>query len=119
MGLVADRVRETTTTTGTGNITLAGAASGFRTFASVIPLNVWTYYAIVSADGSAWEVGKGYLSDSTTLVRSEVYASTNAGALVSFAAGTKDVFITAPAERISAFAPRGRLEALRFGMVLP
>lgn len=97
----ADRVMETTTTTGTGDITLAGAVTGFRTFNAAIGLNVSIYYCIEAVDGSGnptgdWEVGDGYLSNSTTLVRG-VATSSNANALVNFAAGTKRVFCTAPA----------------------
>jgi len=102
MAIYVDRVLETSTTTGTGNITLAGAVTGFRTFSSVVALNSFVYYCIEAVDGSGnptgdWEVGTGYLSASTTLVRSEVESSSNAGALVNFAAGTKRVFATAPA----------------------
>lgn len=93
-----DRVAETSTSSGTGNFTLAGAITGYRTFASVFDLNLMLKYAIVAVDGSGaptgdWEVGRGYLSGSTTLVRDIVESSSNAGALVSFAgATTKQVF---------------------------
>lgn len=98
MGFVADRVRETTSTTGTGNITLAGAVSGFQTFASVATVNgPEFFYCIQGQTTTEWEVGSGYLSGSTTLVRNKVYSSSNSGALVSFSSGTKDVFITIPA----------------------
>lgn len=93
----ADRVRDTTTTTGTGDITLAGSApSGFRTFASAFSVADRVYYAIVGASGE-WEVGIGVLSASTTLQRTTVLASSNAGAAVNFSAGTKDVFCNIPA----------------------
>lgn len=90
-----DRVKETTTTTGTGAITLAGAASGFRAFSSVLAAGDLCYYAIVG--GTEWETGLGTYN--TTLTRTTVYASSNAGAAVNFSAGTKDVFLTAPAQR--------------------
>lgn len=94
-----DRVRETTTTTGTGSVTLAGAVTGYRTFQSVLSTNDVTYYCIQNQSvPSEWEVGFGTLSASTTLARTSVTASSNSGNLVNFSAGTKDVFITFPAE---------------------
>jgi hypothetical protein len=90
----ADRVKETTTTTGTGNLTLAGAAAQFRSFNAAFGLNVMFSYVIVDADGVDWETGRGYLSGTTTLVRSVVTRSTNADALVSLSAGTHTVFST-------------------------
>jgi hypothetical protein len=95
--VIADRVKDTTTTTGTGNITLSGTApTGYRTFYSVMPeANANCYYCI--AGGAEWEVGYGNLSAPTTLVRARVIASSNNNALVNFSAGTKDVFQTIPA----------------------
>jgi len=94
-----DRVKDTSTTTGTGNITLSGTApSGFQTFNATIGQNIMLEYAI--GGGAEWETGFGYLSGATTLVRSIVAESSNAGALVSFSAGTKDVFCTLLAESI-------------------
>lgn len=99
--VVADRVKDTTTTTGTGDITLAGAPpAGRRSFASVLATNDLCYYCIASDGGSEWEVGIGKLTASTTLARQTILASSNAGAAVSFSAGTKDVFLTAPAAQI-------------------
>lgn len=95
--VLKDRVKETTTTTGTGTITLAGAATGFQSFAAIGNGNT-TYYAI--SGGSEWEVGIGtYTASGTTLSRTTVLASSNAGALVSFSAGTKDVICTYPADK--------------------
>lgn len=95
--VVKDRVKETTTTTGTGTITLAGAVTGFQAF-SVIGDGNETYYTI--AGGAEFEVGIGtYTSSGTTLSRSTVLESSNSGNLVNFSAGTKDVFVTYPAER--------------------
>ena len=97
--VLRDRVKETTATTGTGTITLAGAVAGFSPF-SVIGTGNTTYYAIVAQTPGAWEVGIGtYTLSGSTLTRSTVLASSNAGALVNFSAGTKDVFITYPAGR--------------------
>ena len=100
--IIADRVRETTTTAGTGTITLAGAAAGFQSFAVVGNGNT-TYYTITS--GNNWEVGIGtYTSAGTTLSRDTVLASSAAGAKITLS-GTSDVFITYPA---SAAATEGR-----------
>jgi hypothetical protein len=96
MGLVADRIKETATTTGTGNFTLAGAVAGFRTFTSVFPNGAEIYYCIEAQIPGEWEVGVGILSGGTTLIRDQVYASSNSNALVSFSAGTKNVFCTLP-----------------------
>ena len=97
--VVADRVKETTTTTGTGTVTLLGASTGFQSFAVIGNANT-TYYTIAGQTGSEWEVGIGtYTSSGTTLARTTVLASSNSGSLVNFSAGTKDVFVTYPAER--------------------
>lgn len=98
--VLADRVRDTTTTTSTGTITLSGTApTGYQNF-SVIGNGNTTYYAIVGQGTSEWEVGIGtYTSSGTTLARTTVLASSNAGSLVVFSSGTKDVFVTYPAER--------------------
>ena len=97
--VVKDRVKETTTTTGTGTITLAGASQGFQSF-SVIGNGNTTYYTIVDPATGDWEVGVGtYTSSGTTLSRTTVLESSNAGSLVPFGSGTKDVFVTYPAER--------------------
>jgi hypothetical protein len=92
MAAVAPRVRETTTTTGTGNLTLAGAASNFQTFNTAFGLNIRFHYFIEDSTNGAWEDGEGYLSNSTTLVRERVIASTNSNALVNLGSGTKAVF---------------------------
>jgi hypothetical protein len=95
--VVRDRVRETTTTTGTGTVTLAGAVSGFQSF-SVIGDGNTTYYTITL--GTDWEVGIGtYTASGTTLSRDTILESSNSGSAVNFGAGTKDVFVTYPAER--------------------
>jgi hypothetical protein len=95
--VLADRVQETTTSTGTGAITLAGAATGFQSF-SVIGNGNTTFYTIADQSGSNWEVGIGtYTSAGTTLSRDTVLSSSNSGSLVNFGAGTKNVFVTYPA----------------------
>lgn len=93
MSRFGDRVKETTTTTGTSNITLDGAASQFQSFNARFGTNMSFDYAIVGQTGTEWEVGRGYLSGSTTLVRTTVYESSNSNTLVNFSAGTKDVFV--------------------------
>lgn len=100
MGIFRDRVKETSTTTGTGDFTLAGAVSQFQSFNSAFGTGTLFYYAIVGQTGTEWEVGEGTLSASTTLVRNEVKASSNSNAAVNFSAGTKDVFATLPASEI-------------------
>ena len=97
--VLADRVRETSTTTGTGTITLAGAVYGYQSFSAVGNANQ-TYYTIFDQTSGAWEVGIGtYTSSGTTLSRTTVLSSSNGGALVNFGAGTKDVFVDYPAGR--------------------
>jgi hypothetical protein len=94
--VVKDRVQETSTTTGTGTFTLAGAVSGFQSFSAIGDGNT-TYYAIVG--GTEWEVGLGtYTSSGTTLSRDTILESSNGGTAVNFSAGTKNVFVTYPAE---------------------
>jgi hypothetical protein len=96
--VLKDRVKETTTTTGTGTLTLLGAASGFQSF-SVIGDGNTTYYTIDG--GTEWEVGLGtYTSSGTTLSRDTVLASSAGGTTkVTLSAGTKNVFVTYPADK--------------------
>ena len=91
--VLADRVRQTTTSTGTGTITLDGSVEGFQSFAVIGNANT-TYYTI--AGGTQWEVGIGTYS-SGTLARTTVISSST-GSKLDLAAGTKDVFVTLPAE---------------------
>ena len=98
--VLADRVKETTTTAGTGTITLGGASTGFQSFAVVGNGNT-TYYTIASQTGNEWEVGIGtYTSSGTTLARTTVLSNSSGTqpSALSFSAGTKDVFVTYPAE---------------------
>ena len=91
--VVKDRVKETTATTGTGTVTLAGASTGYQAF-SVIGDGNTTYYAIVDTTTGDWEVGVGtYTASDTTLSRDTILLSTNSGSDVSFASGNKDVFV--------------------------
>ena len=97
--VLRDRVKETTTVTGTGSATLLGAVTGFQSF-SVIGNTNTTYYTIAGQTGSEWEVGIGtYSTTGPTLARTTVLESSNAGGLVNFSAGTKDVWCDYPAER--------------------
>lgn len=94
-----DRIKETSTTTGTGNVTVSGAITGFKTFASRYAAGEVLYYSIEAVDGSGaptgeWEVGLGKYSAANTLTRTTVLSSSNADALVNFAAGTKYVSVT-------------------------
>jgi hypothetical protein len=88
----ANRVKETSTTTGTGALTLAGAATGFQSFNAAF--GVGPSFRYCCSAGAEWEVGIGHLSGASTLVRDAVEQSSNANALVSFSAGTKDVVQT-------------------------
>ena len=101
--MFADRIKETTTTTGTGTINLNGSVSGgFQTFVTGIGSGNKCYYCIQMTTLDQWEVGIGTVTDSSpdTLSRDTVLASSNAGALVNFSAGTKEVFCTLPAQII-------------------
>lgn len=96
--VLADRVKETTTTTGTTDFVLGGAVSGFQTFSAGVGNSNTTYYSV--SLGSDWEVGLGTLSaNGLTLARTTVLQSSNSDAKVVFAAGSKDVFVTYPADK--------------------
>jgi hypothetical protein len=100
--VLQDRVKETSSSTGTSNFTLGGAFIGYRTFNSCIPTGSTVYYCIhgtsAGIDGE-FEVGYGTFTAPATLSRTSVFASSNADALVNFSAGDKEVFITYPAEK--------------------
>lgn len=98
--IVADRVKETTTTTGTGAITLAGAVSGFQAFSAVCSVADTVPYTIAGQTGTEWETGIGTYSGANTLTRTTVLSSSNAGSAVNFSAGTKDVFCGPLAKRL-------------------
>ena len=98
--VIANRVKETTTTAGTGTVTLLGASTGFQSFAVIGDGNT-TYYTIVGQTGNEWEVGIGtYTSSGTTLARTTVLSNSSGTqpSALNFAAGTKDVFVTYPSE---------------------
>ena len=95
MPQMANRVQETTTTGGTGTITLGGAVTGYLTFASSFATSSVLFYTIDNGVGE-WEIGIGTLVTTGTLSRTTVIASSNGGALVNFGSGTKRVFCSAP-----------------------
>jgi hypothetical protein len=98
--VINDRVRETTSTTGTGTVTLGGGVDGFQTFAAGIGNSNTTYYAISLNSANEWEVGLGTLSaDSSTLARTTVLQSSNSDNEVDFSAGAKEIFCTLPSEK--------------------
>ena len=98
--VINNRVRETTSTTGTGAVTLGGAVGGFQTFAAGIGNDNTTYYAISINSENEWEVGLGTLNaDSSTLTRTTVLESSNSDSAVDFSAGSKEVFCTLPSEK--------------------
>ena len=96
--VVNDGVKETSTTTGTGTFTLAGAVTGFETFSSAIGNSNTTYYAIALQGGAEFEVGLGTVA-AGTLARTTIISSSNSDSAVDFSAGTKDVFCTLPASK--------------------
>lgn len=97
--ILKDRVKETSTTAGTGTVDLDGASAGFEGFVSAVGDTNLCYYAIQDADGSAWEVGVGTVTDASpdTLSRDTVLESSNSDSLVALSAGTHSVFLTYPA----------------------
>ena len=99
--IVNDRVKETSTTTGTGTLNLAGAETGYESFVSGIGTTNTTYYAIELNSASEFEVGIGTVTDASpdTLSRDTVISSSNSDSKVDFSAGTKNVFCTLPAKR--------------------
>lgn len=110
--VVNDRVKETSTTTGTGTFDLAGAISGFETFVAGIGSTNTTYYAIVNSNGE-FEVGLGTVTDAATdtLSRDTIISSSNSDAAVDFSAGTKNVFCTLPASKAVILDSSGNIVA--------
>lgn len=94
---LADRVQETTSTTGTGAYSLDGAKTGFQTFAAFLSSTDTTYYT--ATDGTNWEVGIGTFTSPSTLARTTILSSSNGNSAVSWSAGDKDIFVTYPAGR--------------------
>lgn len=95
--VVANRVKETSTTAGTGTLTLSGAVTGYQSFGAGVGNGNNTYYTIEDPIAGTWEVGIGtYTSSGTTLSRDTVLASSSGGSLVSFASNAKFVFVDYP-----------------------
>lgn len=108
--VIADRVKESTASTGTGALALSGAAVGYRAFSAVCSVNDTAFYAIEAVDGNGvatgdWEVGLGTYSAANTFTRTTPQASSNGGSAVSFAVGAKAVWIDCSASQITGFAP--------------
>ena len=99
--VINDRVKETSTTTGTGTLNLAGAETGYESFVAGIGTTNTTYYAIELNSAGEYEVGIGTVTDASpdTLSRTTIISSSNSDAAVNFSAGTKNVFCTLPAKR--------------------
>lgn len=110
--VVNDRVKETSTTTGTGTFDLAGAVSGFESFVAGIGNSNTTYYAIVNENGE-FEVGLGTVTDAATdtLSRDTIISSSNSDSAVNFGAGTKNVFCTLPASKAVILDSSGNIVA--------
>jgi hypothetical protein len=102
MPAIADRVKETSTTTGTSDIVLAGAATQFRSFLQAYGARVTSEipYTMQGQSGGEWEMGYGTFNGSTGLSR-DVILSSSTGSKVSFSAGTKDVFVTLPTDAVA------------------
>ena len=110
--VVNDRVKETSTTTGTGTFSLAGVVSGFESFVAGIGNSNTTYYAIVNSNGE-FEVGLGTVTDASpdTLARTTIISSSNSDSAVNFSAGTKNVFCTLPASKAVILDASGNISA--------
>jgi hypothetical protein len=110
--VVNDRVKETSTTTGTGTFDLGGAVSGFESFVTAIGNGNTTYYSIVNENGE-FEVGLGTVTDAATdtLSRDTILSSSNSDAAVNFTAGTKNVFCTLPASKAVILDSSGNIVA--------
>jgi hypothetical protein len=105
--VLKDRVKETSVITGTGSATLLGAAIGYQSFNTAIPTGSTVYYCIAGQGSNEWEVGIGTFTAPATLSRDTILESSAAGAKVTFTAGTKDVFVTYPAEKAIYEEPNG------------
>ena len=98
--VLADRVKESCTSPGTGTVTLLGAATEYQSFSAGVGANNTTYYTIADQAGSNWEVGLGTVgSGGTTLARTTVLSSSNSGSLVNFSSGIQDVWVDYPASK--------------------
>jgi hypothetical protein len=108
--VTADRVSDTTTTTGTGNITVSGVApTGYKALSTVLSVGDTFYYCIQGQTTAEWEAGVGTYASANVFSRTTVLASSNSGSLVVFSAGNKTVFITFPAVKTLQLTPAGAL----------
>jgi hypothetical protein len=107
MPIYHNRVKETTTSIGTGDMTLLGAVTQFSTFTARYAINEVFTYCIEGQTGGEWEVGYGWLSSSTVLVRLTVLQSSNSDTPVSFSAGIKNIFLTVDASKITSIGEAG------------
>jgi hypothetical protein len=120
MGLVfADRVRETSVTSGTGTLNLAGAVQGFQTFVSGVGTAAIVRYAIADQGGANWEVGEGTVTSGSpdTLSRDTIWASSNSGNAVNFGSNTKDVMLVLMAQTVTQVPTIGNTLALASNIV--
>ena len=98
--VLKDRVQETCTSPGTGDVSLLGATTGYQTFSSAIGNGNTCYYAIADQGGANWEVGLGtYVSSGNVLQRTTIFASSNSGSTVNFSTGVQTVFVTYPSSK--------------------
>lgn len=109
--VIADRVREQSTTSSTGTFVLTGAVVGYQTFSAAIGNGNTTYYTISNPGTTEWEVGIGTVS-AGQLARTTILESSNGGSIVNFSAGTKDVFVTYPAEKAVYLDTSGNVSSL-------
>jgi len=111
--VTADRVLDSSTSTGTGPFVVSGTpAAGYQTFSSVMSVGDTCYYSIQGQTTSEWEVGLGTYSSANTLTRTTIYSSSNAGSAVTFSAGTKNVMLTMAASRSPQLNASGNITAL-------
>ena len=112
--VVKDRVKETSSTTGTGTLTLGGALAGFQTFTSVLSDGDTTYYTIFESSTGEFEVGLGtFTASGTTLARTTILESSNSGNAINLTAGSAEVFISQPAEKSVTFDANGDVNLTR------
>lgn len=115
--VLGDRIKETSTTTGTGTFTLLGAVPGYQSFAAGVGTGNDTFYCIAHTTASEWEIGVGkYTTSGGTLTRDRVVSSSNNNVAVNFSSGTKNVFVTFPAAITVA---QGLSRALAVNYILP
>jgi len=111
--ITADRVRDTSSTAGSGAFSVSGTApTGYRTLSAVLTASDTFYYCIQHQTLDEWEVGLGTYTSANTFSRTTIYSSSNSGSAVTFSAGTKDVFLTMAASRSPQLNASGNSTAL-------